>query len=80
MAKFTPEQIAAIAEQLAGVAAVFAPGSAMAIGLLIKAGAELNTLVGAIKAQTEADAPEVWAQVQRDFSDAVSVWDASKTE
>lgn len=70
-------KIESLANELASVAAIFAPGSATAIGLLLKTGAALNGLIADIKAQTEADAPEVWQKVEDDFSHAVEAWQDS---
>lgn len=67
-------KIEALANELSSVAAIFVPGSAAAIGLLLKTGAALNGLIADIKAQTEANAPEVWQQVESDFARSVEAW------
>jgi hypothetical protein len=69
----TREQIEALARQLAGVAAIFAPGHAAAVGGLLTAATELN----AILRQIREEDPATWAVVQRDFNAALAGFEAS---
>lgn len=77
MAKLTAEQIQALADELANVAAVFSPQSALAIKGLLAAGTELNALIHKVRTQTEENAPEVWAEVQKDYADSVDAFQKS---
>jgi hypothetical protein len=73
----TADDIAAAARNLAAIAGVFKPKEAAAFALLVEAASHLNTLVRKIAAQTEADSPAVWAEVQTDFTASISAWEAS---
>ena len=73
MSNLTAEQIAALAPQLGGIAAIFNPGSAAAIGGLVQVGTQLFAMLQQIKAND----PEMWAKVSADYRDAVAGFEAS---
>lgn len=68
--KLTAEQIEAFAKQMAALASIFAPGSAMAVSALIAAGVELNSMIASIKKND----PEMWAKVSKETNDTVAAY------
>lgn len=73
MSELTSAQIAALAQQLGSIAAIFNPGSAAAIGGLLTVGTQLWALMDQIKAND----PAMWATVQADYVTAVAGFEAS---
>lgn len=68
--------IAALVEQLAGVAAVLAPGHAGTVAALrglLEVGTELHDLIARIRRED----PEAWAAVSADFNSALAGFEAS---
>lgn len=67
------EQIQAFAQQFSALAAIFNPGAAASIQLLVAAATQLNEMIGTIKKND----PEMWNKVADDFNAAVAAFDAS---
>lgn len=67
----TAQDVANVAEGIAAVAAVWDPKKAGALVLLIRAISQGNELVKKIQAQTEANAAQVWTEVETDFNQSV---------
>lgn len=68
--KLTAEQIEAFAKQMAALASIFAPGSAVAIAALVAAGTELNSMIASIKKND----PDMWAKVSQETNDTVAAY------
>lgn len=77
MNQITAEQIEDLGKKLVQIAAIFNPESALVIGGVVEAASELNTIVREIRSQSEANAPEVWNQVRKDYGDALNAFNAS---
>lgn len=71
--KITAAQLAQLAQQLAGIAAIWNPAAAAAVGGLVQVGTTLYALLQQVK---END-PEMWAAVTADYQDAVAAFEAS---
>lgn len=67
------EQLAALAQQLAGIAAIFNPGSAAALSGLVGVGTQFFALLQQIK----ADDPDMWAKVSEDYKASLAGFEAS---
>lgn len=69
----TPEKLTEFAKQLAALAAIFNPGAAATVQLLVAAAAQLNEMVALIK----QDDPEMWAKISADFNSAAAAYEAA---
>lgn len=72
--KLTAEQLAEFAKQLSALAAVFNPGAAASIQMLVLAATELNGMVKSIR---END-PQLWEKSAANFKEARAAFDASQ--
>lgn len=75
--KITAEQIAAIARQLAEIAAVFNPGAAASVVAVIEVGTELNNLIKDIRLQENGQEAAVWAEVRDDYAESLDAFNAA---
>lgn len=66
-------QIAALARKLLDVASAFHPGAA-AIREVLEVANELNAQLKAIREQD----PDVWAEISREYPEALAAFDASQ--
>lgn len=73
MNDLTAQQLAALAQQLAGIAAIFNPAAATTVGAVVGIGTQLWALLEQIKANN----PEVWEQVRSDYVASVAGFEAS---
>lgn len=78
--KVTAEQIAAIARQLAEIAAVFNPSAAQSVVAVIEVGTELNDLIKNIRTQENGQESAVWAEVRDDYQDSLNAFNAAAGE
>lgn len=73
MSQITQQQLLALAQQLGGLAAIFNPGSAAAIGGLVQVGTQLFALLQQIRAND----PAMWEAVRTDFTAALAEFEAA---
>jgi hypothetical protein len=59
-----------LARQLLGVASIFAPGHAAAVGALLGVATKLNDMLREIRDND----PEVWAKISKDYNAAVEAF------
>lgn len=69
----TQEQLAQFAKQMVALAAIFNPGAAASVELLIAAATQLNEMVASIKRND----PDMWDKVSKDYKDSLAAFDAS---
>lgn len=75
--KVTAEQLAAIARQLAEIAAVFNPGAAASVIAVVEVGTELNNLIKDIRTQENGQESQVWAEVRDDYQESLDAFNAA---
>lgn len=75
--KVTAEQLAAIARQLAEIAATFNPGAAASVIGVIEVGTELNNLIKDIRTQENGQEAAVWNEVRNDYQESLDAFNAA---